>query len=242
MPKLSKGPFLFAVADLAYFRKFANMFLSSIASKSPESTVHLHIFGATKKQIDDSQKLLLLKPRHFVLTFEAAELDLSDETNVAQYCQCMRFVRLEQFVNETNLEYIAFDIDSIIRQPFSALQKDVLKNSIGLICRKEIDPTRKVAAGVVYVRPDVRAKIFLKHATDRMILHIKFGSFSLMLDQRCLALAMIKFPDVVFPFTSQFYSFIPGKGHVYSAKGQQKNSNLQKSFIAEILSDDPNLK
>lgn len=235
-PRFSCGPVLFAVADLVYFRKFGNIFLSSIAKKSPESTVHLHVIGATKKQVNVAQKLLQLIPKNFALTFEQIELDVFDQTELSQYCQCMRFVRLEQFVKETRLDYMAFDIDSIIRQPFSTLNIDILQNSVGLICRNEFDPTRKIAAGVVYVRPDDKAKKFLKYATDRMLLHIKFGTFSPMLDQRCLAMAMKRYPDVVFPFSSQFYSFEPGRGLVYSAKGRQKNDLLEKTFADEILS------
>jgi hypothetical protein len=54
------------------------------------------------------------------------------------------------------------------------------------------------------------------------------------LDQRCLALAAAAFPDVAKPLDDSIYTFEPGQGYFYSAKGKRKNETLRLVFDALI--------
>ncbi len=217
-----EGPVLFAVADLGYFQRFASMFLSSAAMNSPRSAVHIHIIGA-----DEATALPAIQkiPAHYGVTFEDADFSKMPGPLKGRYCQSMRFVRLAQFVKQTGRDYIAFDIDGLTQKSFAEFKAE---GDVGLILRPEFsDPGLRVNAGVVYMRATKAAQKFMDRASTQMLRHLQHAPFIEKLDQRCLALAI---DENVKALPADLYTFEPGYGHFYSAKGKQKKDELLKTY------------
>jgi hypothetical protein len=223
-PHGGTGPVLFAVADLDYFRRFANIFASSAALASPKSPVHIHVIGAdVPSQPSAFQKL----PAHFSLSFEAADFTKMPGPLKGRYCQAMRFVRMAQFVKSSGRSYVAFDIDGVVQKSFVSFSSE-FRSDIGLIVRPEYsDPGLRVNAGVVYMRATDAAQKFMDRASTHMLRHVQHAPFIEKLDQRCLALAI---DGSVKPLPSDLYTFEPGQGYFYSAKGKAKNEVLREVF------------
>jgi Nucleotide-diphospho-sugar transferase len=230
LPKGGAGPVLFAVADIGYFKRFANIFVSSAAVSSPQSPVHIHVIGASAKEVQALTPLIGKMPQHFGVTFEAAYLSKLNGALRGRYCQCLRFVRLAQFVKQTQRSHVAFDIDGMFQKSFASFEKDFAAD-IGLICRlQHDDPGLRVNAGVVFMRSTEAAQSFMDDASGHMLQHLAQAPFIEKLDQRCLALAMEKFPQAVRALDAGLYTFEPGHGYFYSAKGKRKNEILQNEF------------
>ncbi len=226
-PRGGAGPVLFAVADVGYFTRFANMFASSAAINSPRSAVHIHVLGDRRElpRFD-------LVPKHFTVSYEAADFSKMSSAEKGRYCQCMRFVRLAQFVKASARDYVAFDIDGLFQKDFSTL---ILSTSVGLICRPEYrDHGLRINAGVVFMRANTEAQEFMDAASSHMLQHVLHASFTEKLDQRCLSMAMAKFPNAVSALDAKLYSFTPGQGYFYSAKGKAKDAELRRVFEESI--------
>lgn len=222
-PKGGVGPVLFAVADIGYFTRFANIFVSSAALRSSQSAVHIHVLGVDhppQVQIDHL-------PKHFTVTFEPADFSVMDGGLKGRYCQCMRFVRLAQFVQSSSRDYVAFDIDGLFQKSFANFCTE-FSADIGLIVRPEFsDPGLRVNAGVVFMRASVAAQNFMSAASQHMLKHVQHASYIEKLDQRCLALAI---DEAVQPLPTSLYAFEPGQGAFYSAKGSRKTQDLLHVF------------
>ena len=215
------GPVLFAVADVGYFARYANVFVSSAAVQSPASAVHIHVLGVVEKPQVAFDKL----PKHFAVTFEAADFSKMNSAEKGRYCQCMRFVRLAQFVKQTGRDYIAFDIDGLFQKSFANFD---FHGDVGLIVRPEhSDLGLKVNAGVVFMRANEVAQKYIEAASHHMLSHVQHAPFIEKLDQRCLAMAMNESVKALSP---EIYAFVPGQGYFYSAKGKAKNEILQMIF------------
>ena len=222
-PQGGSGPVLFAVADVSYFNRFANMFASSAAINSSQSAVHMHVLG----EAPDVSPIKHL-PRHFSLTQEAADFSRMSGAEKARYCQCMRFVRLAQFVKQTSRDYVAFDIDGLFQKSFANFSTE-FSADLGLIVRPEFsDLGLRVNAGVVFMSASAAAQKFMNAASERMLKHLQHAPYIEKLDQRCLALAM---NECVKPLAEELYSFEPGQGSFYSAKGDRKNEDLRAEFL-----------
>ena len=218
-PKGGAGPVLFAVADIGYFNRFANIFVSSAAISSPQSAVHIHVLGVDHRPHTQIDHL----PKHFTVTFEPAVLGMMS----ARYYQCMRFVRLAQFVKDSGRDYVAFDIDGLFQKSFANFSAE-FSADIGLIVRPEFsDPGLRVNAGVVFMRATVAAQKFMDAAAHHMLKHVQHAPFVEKLDQRCLALAI---DEAVKPLPASLYAFEPRQGAFYSAKGPRKNEVLLRVF------------
>lgn len=219
-PSGGQGPVLFAVADAGYFARFANMFASSAALNSAQSAVHLHVLGD-----GPSVPTFDVMPSHFTVTYEAADFSKLSLAEKGRYCQCLRFVRLAQFVKATGRDYMAFDIDGLFQKSFADFK---FRGDVGLILRPEYsDPGLRVNAGVVYMRATAPAQNFMDRAAAHMLRHVQHAPFIEKLDQRCLALAM---DESVAPLPPEIYTFEPGQGYFYSAKGKAKNELLRSVF------------
>jgi hypothetical protein len=219
-PKTSKGPVLFAVADAAYFARFANMFASSAAKASPQSAVHIHVLGEKIEGVDFDNL-----PKQLTLSFEATDFSQMSPAEKGRYCQCMRFVRMAQFVEQSGRDYIAFDIDGLFQKSFADFK---CEGDIGLILRPEYaDAGMRVNAGVVYMRATQAALNFMNQASTQMLRHVQHAPFIEKLDQRCLALAVNAH---VAALPSEIYTFEPGQGYFYSAKGKAKNDMLREVY------------
>ena len=230
-PAGGEGPVLFAVADFGYFKRFANMFASSAAVSSPQSAVHLHVVGADAAPHIHIDRL----PKHFSVTFEPADFSHMNISLKGRYCQCLRFLRLAQFVKATGRSYVAFDIDGLFQKSFANFATD-FNGDVGLIVRPEYsDPGLRVNAGVVFMRATALAEIFMDEATQRMALHVQHAPFIEKLDQRCLAMALQKHETAVAALDGCIYGFEPGQGWFYSAKGPRKNEILQQVFQDLVL-------
>jgi hypothetical protein len=230
-PHGGTGPVLFAVADLDYFRRFANIFASSAALASPQSAVHIHVIGAdVPSQPSAFQKL----PAHFSLSFETVDFTKMPGPLKGRYCQAMRFVRMAQFVKSSGRSYVAFDIDGVVQKSFANFEGE-FAGDVGLILRPEFhDPGLRVNAGVVFMRATAAAQKFMDQASSQMRRHLQHAPFIEKLDQRCLAVAAATFPDVAKPLDDSIYTFEPGQGYFYSAKGKRKNETLRLVFDALI--------
>lgn len=214
------GPVLFAVADAGYFSRFANMFVSSAAKFSPHSAVHIHVLGG---HVDVPRFDHM--PKHFALTYEAADFSNMSSAEKGRTCQCMRFVRLAQFVKSTTRDYVAFDIDGLFQKSFGDFK---FESDVGLILRPEFaDAGLRVNAGVVFMRATPAAHAFMHSASTHMLAHVQHAVFTEKLDQRCLAMAVT---EAVKPLPPEIYTFEPGQGHFYSAKGKRKNEELRVVF------------
>ncbi len=217
------GPVLFAVADIGYFERFANIFASSAALRSSQSALHIHVLGVDfppHVQIDHL-------PKHFTVTFEAVDFSAMDGASKGRYCQCMRFVRLAQFVQTSGRDYVAFDIDGLFQKSFANLSTE-FSADVGLIVRPEFsDPGLRVNAGVVFMRASVAAQNFMNAASQHMLRHLQHAPYIEKLDQRCLALEI---DEAVQPLPTSLYAFEPGQGAFYSAKGSRKTDDLQHVF------------
>ncbi len=222
-PKGGAGPVLFAVADLGYFNRFANIFASSAALCSSQSTVHIHVLGADQQQLVQIDTL----PKHFTVTYEQADFSIMAGGLKGRYCQCMRFVRLAQFVKQTGRDYVAFDIDGLFQKSFVNFSSE-FSADVGLIVRPEFsNPGLRVNAGVVFMRATVAAQKFMDAAAQHMLHHLQHAPFIEKLDQRCLALAI---NESVKQLPPEIYAFEPGQGAFYSAKGPRKNEILLRVF------------
>jgi hypothetical protein len=221
-PQGGQGPVLFAVADDSYFARFAQMFVRSAAMSSPKSAVHIHVIGA---DVTMALPKIDQLPSHFSITREAADFSTMPGSLKGRYCQCMRFVRLAQFVKQSGRDYVAFDIDGLFQKSFADFKFD---GDVGLIVRPEFaDEGLRVNAGVAFMRATEAAQKFMDAASARMLQHLQHAAFTEKLDQRCLALAM---DDSVKPLPSEIYTFEPGQGYFYSAKGKGKNEELFEVF------------
>ncbi len=218
-PKGGAGPVLFAVADIGYFNRFANIFASSAALQSSQSAVHIHVLGVDHRPQTQIDHL----PKHFSVTFEPEGLSAMS----ARYYQCMRFVRLAQFVRQSGRDYVAFDIDGLFQKSFANLSAE-FSADIGLIVRPEFsDPGLRVNAGVVFMRATAPAQKFMDAASQHMLRHLQHAPYIEKLDQRCLALAI---DEAVQPLPPSLYAFEPGQGAFYSAKGSRKTDDLLDVF------------
>jgi hypothetical protein len=219
-PQHSTGPVLFAVADAGYFARFANMFASSAALSSGKNAVHIHVLGGAPDtfQFDNV-------PQNFTVTYEIADFTTTSRAEKGRYCQCLRFVRMAQFVKQSQLDYIAFDIDGLFQKSFSDFS---FAGDIGLILRPEFsDPGLHVNAGVVYMKGSQSAQDYMDQASTHMLRHVQLAPFTEKLDQRCLAMAI---NETVKPLPPEIYTFEPGQGHFYSAKGKAKNDVLRQVY------------
>jgi hypothetical protein len=222
-PSGGEGPVLFAVADAGYFTRFANMFATSAAMNSPKSAVHIHVLGVNEKPTINLDKL----PLHFSISFEPADFSKMNIAEKGRYCQSMRFVRLADFVRQTGREYVAFDIDGLFQKSFANFK---LQSDVGLIMRPEFsDPGLYVNAGVVYMCANPAAQKFMDCAATHMLRHLQHAPYIEKLDQRCLTLAM---NESVMALPQEIYTFVPGRGYFYSAKGKAKNDVLRSEFEA----------
>lgn len=223
-PPSGTGPVLFAVADASYFSRFANIFASSAAMNSPQSAVHLHVLGVDAPvPLQHFDKL----PKQFSVTYENADFSQFSVFEKGRYCQCMRFVRLADFVNLTGRAYIAFDIDGLFQNSFANLAVD-FSSDVGVIMRPEFsDPGMYINAGVVFMRPTAAANNYMARASAHMLRHIQHASYIEKLDQRCLTLAI---DESVKALPPEIYTFEPGQGYFYSAKGKRKNEELRGVF------------
>jgi hypothetical protein len=220
-PRGGAGPVLFAVADASYFTRFANMFASSAALHSPRSAVHLHVLGMTEKPDCNFDKV----PRHFSVSYEAADFSNMTGAEKGRYCQSLRFVRMAEFVQASGRDYIAFDIDGLFQKSFAELE---FGGDIGLIVRPEYsDAGLRVNAGVVFMSATAQAQKFMDRASTHMLRHVQHAPFIEKLDQRCLAMAMNESVKALPP---EIYTFVPGQGYFYSAKGKAKNEDLRREF------------
>ena len=216
------GPVLFAVADAGYFSRFANMFVSSAAKFSPHSAVHIHVLGG---HVDVPRFDHM--PKHFALTYEAADFSNMSSAEKGRTCQCMRFVRLAQFVKSTARDYVAIDIDGLFQKSFAGFSVE-FAGEVGLIVRPQFaDEGLRVNAGMAFMRATDAAQNFMDRASAQMLRHLQHAPFVEKLDQRCLALAVDK---SVTPLLADVYSFEPGQGYFYSAKGGRKNDELKTVF------------
>jgi hypothetical protein len=216
------GPVLFAVADAGYFTRFANMFASSAALASNDSAVHIHVLGgqAPLPTFDHA-------PKYFTVTYEDADFSRMSQSEKGRYCQCLRFVRLAQFVKATGRDYVAFDIDGLFQKSFAEFN---FKGDIGLILRHEYsDPGLRVNAGVVYCHASEPAQNFMNRASTHMLRHVQHAPFIEKLDQRCLAMAQ---DASVVALPPEIYTFEPGQGYFYSAKGKAKNDVLRDAYVS----------
>ncbi len=221
-PQGGMGPVLFAVADESYVARFANMFASSAALSSPQSAVHLHVIGADV--LAPLPKIEHL-PQHFTITSEAADFAKVSNALKGRYCQCMRFVRLAQFVKQSGRDYLAFDIDGLFQKSFSDFS---FEGDVGLVLRPEFsDPGLRVNAGITFMQATRAAQTYVDKASTHMVRHVQHAAFTEKLDQRCLALAM---DNNVKPLPPEVYTFEPGQGYFYSAKGKGKNDELREAF------------
>ena len=229
MPRAGKGPVLFAVADADYFKRFANMFVSTAAVFSPESDVHIHVIGEQAKISDVKFDKL---PKHFHLTFEDADFSQAKYQPRGRYCQCMRFVRLHEFVTQTGRDYFVFDIDGLFQKSFASLDLAPLK-AAAFYCRLQYaDPGLRVAAGMAYVSATPEALVMLYDATSQMLRHLNYSKEVEKTDQRCLSMAMANHPGIVKSLPNELFSFEPGQGYFYAAKGARKNDTLEGVYEA----------
>jgi Nucleotide-diphospho-sugar transferase len=230
-PAGGQGPVLFAVADLGYFTRFANMFASSAAINSPQSAVHIHVIGADENAVLPAIDRL---PKHYVMTFESADFSKMPGPLKGRYCQCLRFARMAQFVKQSGRDYVAFDIDGLFQKSFANFCDDFV-GDVGLIVRPEFsDAGLRVNAGVVYMRATSVAQNFMDHASAHMLQHLQHAPFIEKLDQRCLAMAI---DETVKPLPPDLYTFEPGQGHFYSAKGSAKNEVLRRVFEQSMVNN-----
>lgn len=230
-PEDGVGPVLFAVADPGYFNRFAPMFVRSAAINSPQSAVHIHVIGADQSVVLPAIDGL---PKHYSVTFEGADFSKLPGPLKGRYCQSMRFVRLAQFVKQTGRDYVAFDIDGLFQKSFANFS-DEFSGNVGLIVRPEFsDAGLRVNAGVVFMRATEAAQNFMDRAAVHMVQHLQHAPFIEKLDQRCLAMAM---DETVKPLPTDLYTFEPGLGHFYSAKGKAKNEVLREVFERGSKSD-----
>jgi hypothetical protein len=219
-PRAGAGPVLFAVADAGYFDRFANMFASSAALRSPLNAVHIHVLGG-KPELSKFDHV----PKHFTVTYEAADFSKMSGAEKGRYCQCLRFVRLAQFVKISGRDYVAFDIDGLFQKLFTEFK---FNGDVGLILRPEfVDAGLRVNAGVVYMRGTQAAQKFMDRASTHMLHHVQHAPFIEKLDQRCLAMAV---DASVAALPPEIYTFEPGQGYFYSAKGKAKNEELSGAF------------
>jgi hypothetical protein len=217
LAKGGAGPVLFAVADAGYIKRFVNMFASSAALASSSSAVHIHVLGE-QAALPKFDRL----PEHFTVTSEEADFSKMSPAEKGRYCQCMRFLRLAQFVKQSGREYLAFDIDGLFQKSFSQFE---FPSDIGLILRPEhSDAGLRVNAGVVFMRATEIAQHYMETASTHMLRHLQHAVFTEKLDQRCLAMAM---DACVAALPQEIYTFDPGQGYFYSAKGKAKNEVLQ---------------
>ena len=77
------------------------------------------------------------------------------------------------------------------------------------------------------MRATVAAQKFMDDASTHMLRHVQHAPFIEKLDQRCLALAT---NETVKPLWSEIYTFEPGHGYFYTAKGSAKNNILKEVF------------
>ncbi len=214
------GPVLFAVADIGYFERFGNMFASSAARLSPHSAVHIHILG-DHFDVPAFDHM----PKHFSVTNETADFSKMSGAEKGRTCQSMRFVRLAQFVKASGRDYVAFDIDGLFQKSFTDFK---FADDVGLILRpKFADPGLRVNAGVVFMRATAAAQNYMSRAATHMLAHVQNAAFTEKLDQRCLAMAM---DETVKPLPPEIYTFEPGQGYFYSAKGKAKNDKLKHVY------------
>lgn len=226
LPMGGAGPVLFAVADAGYFNRFANIFVSSAAISSPQSAVHIHVIGVDKA-VALPLPLIEHLPKHFAVTSETADFSKMPSGLMSRYCQCMRFIRLAEFVKQTARDYVAFDIDGLFQHSVANFAHE-FEGDVGLILRPEFaDPGLRVNAGVVFMRETAAAQKFMNAATQHMASHLQHAPYIEKLDQRCLALAV---DEAVQPLPKSLYGFEPGQGAFYSAKGSRKNETLVRVF------------
>jgi hypothetical protein len=220
LPMGGTGPVLFAVADAGYCTRFANMFASSATLASGKSAVHIHVLGGQMRLPTFDRA-----PKHFTVTYEDADFSHMSPGEKGRYCQCLRFVRLAQFVKTSGRDYVAFDIDGLFQKSFAEFN---FKGDIGLILRPEYsDPGLRVNAGVVYCRATEAAQNFMDRASIHMLRHVQHAPFIEKLDQRCFALAI---DASVAALPPEIYTFEPGQGYFYSAKGSAKNEVLTQIY------------
>ena len=224
-----RGPVLYAVADQTYFDRFAASFVSTAAMASPESPVHIHVIGAKPGQFENFKAPVMPRKGQLLITTEAKDFSTMAPPLRARYCQCLRFIRMGEFIGKLDRDVIAFDIDGLFQKNFANF---AWPKPVGLILRQSADPGVRVNAGVVAVRNHRSALKFLHTASTRMMRHLTYSPFIEKLDQRCLSLASDAQNNGVFAIPPPVYSYTPGAGMFYSAKGAGKRGTIQQAFAA----------
>ncbi|MGF7159672.1 hypothetical protein FHS85_001291 [Rhodoligotrophos appendicifer] len=175
---------LIAFGDPVFVARYGPPLLMSLAARSPNTPVHLHVFGTE----DISARLPADARLQLSITYETVDRLPSGTADRVRFFQSMRFIRLAQFLHRSPHSFLAIDIDSVIAQDLSATAFLRAGADIGLIKRDKFrDPGKKVLAAALYAAPTDPARRFMRIAATRMLAHLE-GVFTEKLDQRCLYL------------------------------------------------------
>jgi hypothetical protein len=179
------GTVLFAACDGVYFHEFARHLLASATTHSPGIDVHLHLYDPSSETLHLLNRWTQTSGGAITATWESLKSRAHNLRN-SNYYATARFIRLYQLIKNTGRDFLAIDVDSLIRGPLdSVLQSFDCDISMHLRLKRPSFAS-KIKAGAVYCRATPSTLEFLHRLSSRLARHLQSRRLRWGIDQQCI--------------------------------------------------------
>ncbi len=181
-PRPDTGPVIYAAASGDYAEIFAQDFVSSVLSKSPDAAVHLHVMNPAG--YDAAEALGGFPKSRLTWSFE----DIGDCPKTLYSTR--RFVRLAQFILGVEQRFMAVDVDSVFNGDASLALGELGAFDVALYPReREPFANQMVSAGVIALSPTTGGRDFAQFLAAYILHFDSLGTSQWFLDQLAIVSA-----------------------------------------------------
>jgi hypothetical protein len=177
----------FIGCDPVYLEQHVPALAHSIASSSPETSVHLHVYHPDERDHARVDALRAELPLRVSATWDAHRLDGHSRRQQITYYESARFIRFAQVHERAELPMVSIDADGIVRAPLTRVLDEAGDVDAGLVLRSErADSAVNVLAATVLAHPTAGARLFLREVARRIARQLVSIPNAGFVDQRCL--------------------------------------------------------
>jgi len=127
---------LYLSCNFTYFRAFALPMVVSLAERSPQTPVHLHIMDADEAETDFALAFMKkLAPLKFALSVERPGLTKAPSSEARSYYHAVRFIRFYEHLRHYGVPLWLMDVDALINTDLGELFATLKNNDIAMRIR-----------------------------------------------------------------------------------------------------------
>jgi hypothetical protein len=146
----AQAPIIYLACNYLYFENFAMPMIRSLADRSPDAQLHVHIMDASEDDLKKLGKFCDNTPLKIAVTVEQPGIDKENNKAARAYYHAVRFIRFYQHLKQYDRTLWLMDVDALFNRDPRALFETLGGNDVAFRIRPgRIEPWNQFNACIV---------------------------------------------------------------------------------------------